>query len=65
MLENILNTKVKTKIAVLFSREKSSLQISDVAGKLAISRASECLNDLEKNGLLKSRTIGRSVIYEL
>ncbi len=67
MLEDILNTKVKTRIAVLFSKEKSSLQVSDVARKLAISksRASECLRELEKSGLLKSRTIGRSIVYEL
>ncbi len=67
MLEEILNTKVKTRIAVLFSKEKSSLQTSDVARKLAISksRASECLKDLEGCGLLKSRTIGRSRVYEL
>ena len=67
MLEDILNTKVKTRIAVLFSKEKSSLQVSDVARKLAISksRASECLRDLEGCGLLKSRTIGRSRVYEL
>ncbi|MEA3343865.1 MAG: nucleotidyltransferase domain-containing protein [archaeon] len=67
MLEDILNTRVKTRIAVLFSKEKGLLQVSDVARKLAISRsrASECLKDLEKCGLLKSRTIGRSIVYEL
>ena len=67
MLEEILNTKIKTRIAILFSKEKNSLQISDVARKLAISksRASECLKDLQRCGLLKSRTIGRSIVYEL
>ncbi|MCK5699459.1 MAG: nucleotidyltransferase domain-containing protein [Candidatus Aenigmarchaeota archaeon] len=67
MLEDILNTKVKTRIAILFSIEKNSLQISDVARKLAISksRASECLRELETNGLLKSKSIGRSIVYEL
>lgn len=62
-----MSTKTKAKIASLFARERGSLQVSDVARKLGISksRASECLRDLEKNGLLRSRQIGRSVLYEL
>lgn len=67
MIGDILNTKVKMKIAVLFSKEKRRLQVSDVARMLKISksRASECLRDLEKNGLLNSTAVGRSVVYEL
>jgi len=67
MLEDILSTKTKAKIASLFARERGSLQVSDVARKLGISksRASECLRDLEKNGLLRSKQIGRSIVYEL
>lgn len=67
MLEDILSTKTKAKIASLFARERGSLQVSDVARKLEISksRASECLRDLEKNGLLTSRQIGRSIVYEI
>ena len=47
MIENILGTKIKVKIAMLFSKEKTPMQISDVAKKLEISksRASECLRD--------------------
>lgn len=67
MLEEILGTKIKTRIALLFSKDKGPHQISDIARKLSISksRASESLKDLERHGLLKSRTIGRSVTYEL
>ncbi len=66
MLNDLLNTKVKLKIAMLFSKEKGPFQVSDTARKLSISksRASECLKELEKGGLLKSRAIGRSLIYE-
>ncbi|MFH1432360.1 MAG: nucleotidyltransferase domain-containing protein [archaeon] len=67
MLKDILDTKIKRNIATFFTRQKGSHQVSDIARKLSISksRASECLRDLEKSGLLKKRTIGRSVIYEL
>lgn len=66
MFEDILDTKVKVKIAWLFSKEKTPMQVSDVAKKLEISksRASECLRDLEKSGLLTSMRVGKSVLYE-
>lgn len=65
MLKDILTTKVMVKIARLFSEDNGQFQVSDVARKLSISksRASECLRELEKSGLLKSRIIGRSIIY--
>lgn len=64
---DILDTKIKAKIAGLFSKNKGPLHVSEVARALSISksRASECLRDLEKSGLLKSRSFGRSVVYEL
>ncbi len=66
MLEDILDTKVKVKIARLFSGEKTPMHVSHVAKKLGISksRASECLRALGKSGLLTSKKIGKSVIYE-
>ncbi len=66
MLEAILDTKVKVKIAVLFSGEKTPMHVSHVARKLGISksRASECLRALGKSGLLTSRKVGKSVLYE-
>lgn len=65
MLEDVLNTKAKRKIAMFFSKEKGHFQVSDMSRRLGISksRASECLKELEKSGLLKGRVIGRSVIY--
>lgn len=67
MLENVLDTKVKVRIARLFSKEKRAFQVSDVARAIETSksRASECLRDLEKSGLLKSKSIGKSRMYEL
>lgn len=67
MLETILDTKAKMRIAALFSRKKGSLQVSDVARALNMSksRASECLRELEKSGVLVSRPVGRSVMYGL
>lgn len=67
MLKDILDTKIKTKIAMLFSKDKGPHQVSDVARLLSVSksRASECLKELEKSGLVKRKTIGRSVTYAL
>ncbi|MCK5233537.1 MAG: helix-turn-helix transcriptional regulator, partial [Candidatus Aenigmarchaeota archaeon] len=66
MLEDILDTKVKVKIAKLFSEEKAPMHVSHVARKLEISksRASECMRALEENGLLTSRNVGKSVLYK-
>lgn len=67
MLENILDTKAKKLIATLFSKERRAFHVTDVAERLGISksRASECLRELENGGLLKSKSVGRSVIYGL
>ena len=67
MLENIINSKVKVKIIGLFSRERESLHVSEVAriANVSKSRASECLKELAERGLLSSKIIGRNVIYSL
>jgi len=67
MIDEILDNKVKIKIAKLFSERKEEFQVSDVARILNISksRASECLRELENDGFLKSKTIGRSRVYQL
>jgi len=67
MIESILDTKVKVKIAKLFAERNDSLQVSDVARilKVSKSRSSECLKQLEEKGFLESKTIGRSLVYKL
>ena len=67
MIENVLDTKVKMKIAKLFAEREETLQVSDVARilKISKSRASECLKELEEKGMLESKAIGRSLIYNL
>jgi predicted nucleotidyltransferase len=67
MIESILDTKVKMKIAKLFAERNEVLQVSDVARilKLSKSRTSECLRELAEKGILESKVIGRSLIYNL
>jgi len=67
MIENILDTKAKMKIAKLFAEREEAFQVSDVARilKLSKSRTSECLKELEEKGILESKVIGRSLIYKL
>lgn len=67
MIENILDTKVKIKIAKLFAEREGAFQVSDVARilNLSKSRTSECLKGLEEKGMLESKVIGRSLIYKL
>lgn len=66
MFEEVLDTKIKSRIAKLFAERRETLQISDVARILNISksRASECLKDLAEKGILESEAIGRSVVYK-
>lgn len=67
MIENILNSKVKIKIAKLFAERKQAFHVSDVARycKISKSRASECLRELSEKGILESRVVGRSLVYNL
>jgi len=67
MIESILDTRVKMKIAKLFAERNDALQVSDVARilKLSKSRTSECLRELAEKGILESKVIGRSLIYNL
>jgi predicted nucleotidyltransferase len=67
MIEDILDTKTKIKIAKLFVETSESFQVSDVAKKLKISksRASECLRELAQKGVLNSKVVGKSVVYSL
>lgn len=67
MLEKILDSKVKIKIARLFAKRQQTFQVSDVARlcKISKSRASECLRELAEKGILESKVIGRSIIYSL
>lgn len=67
MFESILNSKIKIRIAKLFSETNQSLQVSDVARRLKISksRASECLSELSEKGILEKKVIGRSVVYKM
>lgn len=66
MLEDILDTKIKIRIVKLFAGKNEALQVSDVARVLKISksRASECLKELAKRGMLESRAVGRSILYK-
>jgi predicted transcriptional regulator len=67
MIDEIIDTKIKMKIAKLFAERNDSFHVSDVAEMLKISksRASECLRELEEKGLLQSRNVGRSKLYKL
>jgi len=67
MLEEILDSKVKIKIASLFAECKDSLTVSDVARilKISKSRTSECLRDLHQKGILERKFVGRSILYSL
>lgn len=69
MLEELLDTKVKIRIARLFAERPGmgGFHVSKVAELLNISksRTSQCLKELEKGGLLAGRTVGRSLVYEL
>ncbi len=67
MIEVILDSKTKIKIAKLFAEREESFQVSDVARTLKISksRASECLRDLAQKGFLESKVIGRSTLYKI
>ena len=67
MIESILDSKIKIKIAKLFADRKESFQVSDVGRilKISKSRASECMKELAEKGVLESKAIGRSVLYKL
>jgi predicted nucleotidyltransferase len=67
MIEEVLDTKVKMRIARLFAYRKEPLSVSDVARTLKISksRSSECLRELNESGFLIKKAIGRSMIYSL
>ncbi len=67
MIEGILDSKTKARIAKLLVESGETLQVSDVARRLGISksRASECLRDLAGKGVLESRSVGRSVVYNM
>jgi len=67
MIEEILDTGVKIKIAKLFAESGKSLTVSDVSRELKISksRASECMRELQGHSVLERRDVGRSAIYKL
>ncbi len=67
MLEALLGKGVKLRIVRLFAEGNDDRQVSDVSRSLGISksRASECLRELERSGILVSKKIGRSVIYRI
>lgn len=67
MLESILDTGVKIKIAKFLSEREDYLQVSDIARILGVSksRASECLRELAEVGIVEKKVIGRSVIYRM
>lgn len=67
MLEEILDTKVKIRIARLFAEQDKPMTVSDVSRTLKISksRASECMRDLWRDGFLERRDAGRSALYTL
>jgi predicted nucleotidyltransferase len=66
MIEDLLDTKLKLKIAKLFASTNAELQVSDVARilKISKSRASECLKELAEKRLLECKKIGKSLIYK-
>jgi predicted nucleotidyltransferase len=65
MIEDLLDTKLKLRIAKLFASTNAELQVSDVARilKISKSRASECLKELAEKRLLECKKIGKSLIY--
>ena len=65
MIEDLLDTKLKLKIAKLFASTNAELQVSDVARilKISKSRASECLKEFAEKRLLEYRKVGKSLIY--
>jgi predicted nucleotidyltransferase len=66
MIEDLLDTKLKLKIAKLFASTNAEFQVSDVARilKISKSRASECLKELAEKRLLECKKIGKSLIYK-
>lgn len=67
MLENVLDSKVKTKVVTVLAGSKGPMQVSDVArtANVSKSRASECLRELADMGVLEARPVGRSVLYRM
>ncbi|OGI16054.1 hypothetical protein A3K63_02155 [Candidatus Micrarchaeota archaeon RBG_16_49_10] len=67
MIENIIDSKVKMKIAKVFVRDGGDMHVSEVArvAKISKSRASECLREMADKGLLESRVVGRNTVYSL
>ena len=67
MLEGIVDSKAKIKIVKVFVKRKEALHVSEVArqAKISKSRASECLRELSKKGVLDSKIVGRNVVYSL
>ncbi len=67
MLEEILDTKVKIRIARLFAEQRKTMTVSEVSRTLKISksRASECMRELQRDGFLERRDAGRSALYTL
>jgi predicted nucleotidyltransferase len=67
MLEEILDTKVKIRIARLLAGQNKPMTVSDVSRALGISksRASECMRELQRDGFLERRDAGRSALYTL
>lgn len=64
---DFLNTKIKAKIMKYLAINKSEITASKIARELNISksRASEILRELERKGVLKSKRIGKSIVYEI
>lgn len=67
MLEEILNTRVKIRLARFFAERNEYFSVSDVSRKLNISksRVSECLREFHEKGVLERRIVGRNVLYTL
>jgi len=68
MIEEILDSKAKMKIIKLFCKfPEKKFQMVEVAkhSNLSNSRASECLRELTKDGILESRKIGKGYEYNL
>lgn len=68
MIEDILNSEVKTKIMKFFSKfpgpEFQAIQIAK-ALNLSVSRTSDCLKYLANKGVLESRKVGKGHIFRL
>ena len=66
MIEEAVNSKVKSKIVKFLSQQNGEFQVSDLARVLKISksRASETLRELAGIGILSRRTVGRSMLYK-